>query len=164
MLSVALAAAIWGLCFYWVSRTPLSRTFNVWVGASSNINDELSAKIEKICLDNGMEKCSIVAYDPNDYNYAAAFGIQYSTFDIFILNKNEALAEAEANVFRELPNEYKDENSLEYEYKDGDVTVVKTIGVKFKEDYYVFIGQQSKKDIKLLLKVLDTVAEYGSAA
>ncbi len=164
LTAIAVSASIVGLCFYWVSRTPLERKFNLWIGASFNLKPELSEKIEKICYDHGMDEVMITPYDPNDYNYAAAFGVQASSIDVFILHKDEAKAEAKANVFRALPNSYAGENALTYSYEKDGATVTEIIGVKFIGDYYIFIGSQSKKDGKLLFKVLDTVAEYGRSA
>lgn len=156
-LIVVMSAAVWGLGFYWASRVPARYSFFMWVGAPLNINDELSDDIEKICRDSGMKKVDINNCDPNDSGYAAAFALQSNSVDVYILKRSDALEIAQAGVFLDLGEKYKDaERSIEY--KD------KTIGVRFKEEYYVLICAQSNKDRTLLFKVLDTVAAYGESA
>lgn len=158
ILAVAVSAAIWGLCYYWVSRTPIDKKFNVWVGTSFRLNDDLKGKIENTCYAAGMEECFITSYNPSDGAYAAAFAMQASSTDVFILHKDEALAEAEAGVFRELPGRYKSDKSLDY-VADG--AVAQTVGVRFIGDYYVFIGKESVKPDSLLFSVFDVIIEYG---
>ena len=165
LLAVVVSAAIWTLVFYWASRTPIEKKFNVWVGAPFELNDGLKQQIEDACHDGGMKDIYITSYNPDDYSYAIAFSMQASSTDIFILHKDEAAFEAEAMVFKALPDRYKGESAIEYTYTDDDgKSVTETIGVKFAGDYYVFIGRQSVKDDSLLYSVLDLIAEYGANA
>ena len=163
--AIVVSAGIWTLVFYWASRPPIEKKFNLWVGAPFELNDELKSKIEDVCFSAGMKENYINSYDPSDHSYAIAFSMQAASTDVFILHKDEALAEAEAEVFRSLPDKYKGDNSLEYVYKtDGGEAVAKMIGVKFVGEYYVFIGSKSVKSNSLLYSVVDLLVEYGLAA
>lgn len=163
IVAIVVSASVWALCFYWVSRTPIEKKFNVWVGAPFSLSDALKSKIKGTCYDHGMDECYITSYDPEDGAYAMAFAMQASSTDVFILHKDEALKEAEAGIFGVLPERYTGEFSLEYVYDVDGISVSDTIGVRFIGDYYVFLGKDSVKSEDLLYTVLDTIVGYGAA-
>lgn len=150
---IACAAAVWLLGFYWASQTPLNYTFRVWVGEQGGFTPELTRQIEEECYGAGMKKCAVNAYNPEDYQYGAAFALQANNVDIYVLNREEALVTAEAGIFLELEGVEDGENALTY---DGEI-----IGVKFTKDYYVFISGTSRKDKTLLYSVVEIIVRYG---
>lgn len=146
------SAAVWVLGFYWASQTPLTYTFRIWIGEESGFTPELTEQIQNECYGAGMKKCSINAYNPDDYHYGAAFALQANNVDIYVLNRDEALVTAETGIFLELEG-IEDENALIY---DG-----KVIGAKFIKNYYVFVSGASQKDKALLYSVVNIITQYG---
>ena len=47
IVAVVVSASVWALCFYWVSRPPIEKKFNVWVGAPFSLDDGLKSKIKR---------------------------------------------------------------------------------------------------------------------
>lgn len=151
---VLASAAVWIIGFYWASRTPSKLVFEIWVGAEFTLSDDLQDSVGQICRDNGMRECKIRNYNPEDYYYGAAFGLQSRSVDVYILSRDEALTTAQAGIFLVLGEEYTtDLQTVSYE---NDI-----IGVKFTEDYYIFVNVTSKKSVKLLSTVVREIATYG---
>ena len=154
--AIIISASVWVLGFYWASRTPTEYTLNVWVGAPVNLDDKLQSRITEVGKSYGMKEISIAAYDPDDSQYAAAFALQTSTNDIFILRRDEALTIAQADVFMTLDDVYADDPAA-VKYND------KVVGVTFKEEYCVLVCAYSKKDKNMLYDVVKAVVNYGNS-
>lgn len=150
---IVISAAVWLLGFYWASQTPLTYTFRIWIGEEGGFTTELTRQIEEECYSAGMKKCAVNAYNPEDYQYGAAFALQANNVDIYVLNRNEALVTAETGIFLPLEGFTADYGVLEYGGK--------VIGVQFTEDYYVFINGASRKDKTLLYNVAKIIVQYG---
>lgn len=149
---VVCSAAVWLLAFFWASQTPLKYTFRVWIGSEEGIDKALGEEIAAICEENGMRKCAINAYNPEDFYYPAAFALQNNNVDIYLLNKTEAESAAQTGIFIPLKEGYG--NVLEY---DGE-----TIGVCAGNDRYVLINRASNKSQELLYSVVDAIISHGN--
>lgn len=123
------SAAIWLFAFYWAAQTPSDKKLFIWVGAPSQISvsSEARREITELAEKHGMKEVEIHSYDPSDGYYAAAFAMQAMSTDIYILERDEALAEAEAGVFAVL-----DEGILPDE--EGLVFKGRRIGVRYFEN------------------------------
>lgn len=141
---IVVAFAIWGFAFYWISLPSSDKTLQVWVGSTEWLTDKVENDIIELSDSYGMEKCTIGTYNPTDSMYAQAFATRATSIDIFILNKDEALAIATANLFREIS---VDGDTLNFEEK--------IIGVNVGDDMYLLIGANSHKNDTLIEAILE---------
>lgn len=147
--AVLISASVFALTFYWVSRTPLKKQFIVWLGLPFELTDTVKDEVSACAARYGMEECSINSYNPDDSMYAAAFAMQSSSVDIYVLTKTAAEEYSEVDIFRTL------------EGIDNPLTVDgKAIGALFG-DYCVCIGADSKKDENLLYDALKIILAHG---
>ena len=155
VLIVLSSIAVWAFAFYWAGQTPADKKFTVWVGADYQIESSIKTQVTEVTKKYGMKECNISSYSPDDYYYAAAFGLNSSSIDIFILKKAEAETEAQANIFLPLDEKFNI-------FGEQLIYNEKPIGVKFIGDYYILINSRSKKDQQLLFEVVSVFAENGA--
>lgn len=153
LIIVLTSVLIWVFGFYWASRPRKSNTLTVWIGASFTLNSDVRSELGDEMKKYGISSCDIRAYDPLDSYYSGAFALQSHAVDIYVLNKNEAIQEAQAGIFKELPSQLAVGNVVEYQ----DVN----IGVQFAEDYYVFICNNTKKSEAVIISAVEILLNYG---
>ncbi len=154
---VAIAVAVWVFAFYWLGVTPSDRKLTVFVGAPFELTESVKSDLKGVAEKHGMLECSVKSYNPADTYYAAAFAMQANSADVYILKKDEALAEAQTGVFRVLDADFAGENAL----LDADGN---RIGVPFVEDYFVFVCSKSEKSKQLLVEAVETLRGRGEQA
>jgi len=153
----AIAVAVWAFLFYWLGLTPTKRKLTVWVGAPFELTESVRADLKRVAERHGMDECAVTSYNPADTYYSAAFAMNANTVDVYILNKKEALQEAEAHIFRTLDDAFSGDDFLLD--KDGN-----RIGVPFVGEYYVLVNANSEKSVQLLADAVETLRERGEQA
>lgn len=151
----AVAVAVWGLAFYWISRPTRSQKLEIWLGAEFDLKAAVKQEIAQAAKPYGIKKCDVNSYDPADTYYAQAFSLRANSVDIYILKLQTAETLMQTHVFSPIEFEL---DGVELWKPDGSDDVY---GVKFVGEYYIFVNSASKKEGALLRDVVKVLTEAG---
>ncbi len=143
LVIIVVAFGAWGLAFYWLSRPSSELTLQVWIGSRDWLNATDEQAIRSLCEQHGMQQCSFNRYSPADSMYAQAFAVKAATVDLFVLQKDEALAIAEADLFAPL---HGYTNTLDCQGT--------AIGLPVGEDMYILVNKDVCKNAELIENIL----------
>lgn len=144
---IVVAFGAWGLAFYWISRPSSELTLQVWIGSRDWLQADDEQAMRSLCEEHGMQQCSFNRYSPADSMYAQAFAVKAATVDLFVLQKDEALAIAEADLFAPLQG-YA--GALDYQGT--------AIGLPVGDDMYLLVNKDLCKNAELIEDILQYFA------